>query len=388
MSQISQTDWDFLRGRAQEIGFETGVAQGKFFFRQASSAKPSGGGGIGGAVAGAAASLAGGGPPTLTFQQNLQSFRPRRSAANIPSEVEVRVYDYKKAEVVVGTAPLKTGTAKLDDDPDPSGARRVVHRPAVPDPDPAEHPRPAEPWVDAQHEGARRSSDRPLDWGSPTTSAVDEMAKGVAEHLASTILEAEGTCYGNPGVQAGKKVVIGGVAEEFTGEWIVTAARHQFESEVGGYSTHFEVSGRHDRTLLGLTSLGSASVRPSTIDGNVIGIVTNNNDPEKMGRVKLGFPWLAPFYETDWARCVQVGMGKEWGNLFLPEVGDEVLVGFEFGDARRPYVIGGLFNGKTVASVAVDRGEGSRPVGADREARHRVAHRQPADVRGRDPVAA
>jgi hypothetical protein len=40
-------------------------------------------------------------------------------------------------------------------------------------------------------------------------------------------------------------------------------------------------------------------------------------------------------------------MGKEWGNLFLPEVGDEVLVGFEFGDTRRPYVIGGLLNGKS-----------------------------------------
>ena len=79
----------------------------------------------------------------------------------------------------------------------------------------------------------------------------------------------------------------------------------------------------------------------------MIGVVTNNNDPKKWGRVKLGFPWLAPFYETDWARVVQVGMGKEWGNLFLPEVGDEVLVGFEFGDARRPYVIGGLINGKT-----------------------------------------
>ncbi|MEO7370938.1 MAG: phage baseplate assembly protein V, partial [Ilumatobacteraceae bacterium] len=38
---------------------------------------------------------------------------------------------------------------------------------------------------------------------------------------------------------------------------------------------------------------------------------------------------------------------KEWGNLFLPEVGDEVLVGFEFGDTRRPYVLGGLINGKT-----------------------------------------
>ncbi|MEP7111667.1 MAG: phage baseplate assembly protein V [Ilumatobacteraceae bacterium] len=346
VSQISQTDWDFLRGRAQEIGFEVGVSQGKFFFRKASSAKPSGGGGIGGAIAGAAASMAGGGPPTLTFQQNLQSFRPRRSAANIPAEVEVRVYDYEKAEVVVGTAPLKTGTAKLDDDPDPGALAGSFT--GLPFPIPTLPNIPGLPSLGLMPSmKARVISNRPLDWGSPTTSAVDEMAKGVAEHLASTILEAEGTCYGNPGVQAGKKIVIGGVAEEFTGEWIVTAARHQFESEVGGYSTYFEVSGRHDRTLLGLTTLGDASVRPSTINGNVVGIVTNNNDPKKWGRVKLGFPWLAPFYETDWARCVQVGMGKEWGNLFLPEVGDEVLVGFEFGDSRRPYVIGGLLNGKS-----------------------------------------
>ena len=346
VSQISQTDWDFLRGRAQEIGFEVGVAQGKFFFREASSAKPSGAGGIAGAVAGAAASAAGGGPPTLTFQQNLQSFRPRRSAANIPSEVEVRVYDYEKAEVVVGTAPLKTGTAKLDDDPDPQALAGSFT--GLPFPIPTLPNIPGLPSLGLMPSmKARVVSDRPLDWGSPATSAVDEMAKGVAEHLASTILEAEGRCYGNPGVQAGAKIVIGGVAEEFTGEWIVTVARHEFESEIGGYSTYFEVSGRQDRSLLGLASLGGASVRPSTIHGNVVGVVTNNNDPKKWGRVKLGFPWLAPFYETDWARCVQVGMGKEWGNLFLPEVGDEVLVGFEFGDSRRPYVIGGLLNGKS-----------------------------------------
>ncbi|HEY7627423.1 MAG TPA: phage baseplate assembly protein V [Ilumatobacteraceae bacterium] len=348
VSQISQTDWDFLRGRAQEIGFETGVAQGKFFFREASSAKPSGGalGAAASAVGDAAASLAGGGPPTLTFQQNLQWFRPRRSAANISSDVEVRVYDYEKAEVVVGSAPLKTGTAKLDDDPDPQALAGSFT--GLPFPIPTLPQIPGLPSLGLMPSmTARVVCNRPLDWGSPTSSAVDEMAKGVAEHMASTILEASGQAYGNPGIQAGKKVVIAGVAEEFVGDWIVTAARHEFEDEVGGYSTYFEVSGRHDRTLLGLTSLGSASVRPSTINGNVIGVVTNNNDPDKMGRVKLGFPWLAPFYETDWARVVQVGMGKEWGNLFLPEVGDEVLVGFEFGDTRRPYVIGGLLNGKS-----------------------------------------
>ena len=208
---------------------------------------------------------------------------------------------------------------------------------------------------------ARVVSDRPLDWGSPTTSAVDEMAKGVAEHLASTILEAEGRCYGNPGVQAGKKIVIGGVAEEFTGEWIVTAARHEFESEVGGYSTYFEVSGRHDRTLLGLASLGDASVRPSTIHGNVDRRRHQQQRPEEDGAGSSSASRGSPRSTRPTGRaCVQVGMGKEWGNLFLPEVGDEVLVGFEFGDSRRPYVIGGLINGKTVASAAVDRGQVGR----------------------------
>ncbi|MGZ4806325.1 MAG: phage baseplate assembly protein V, partial [Ilumatobacteraceae bacterium] len=350
VSQIAQTDWDFLRMRAQEIGFETGVAQGKFFFRKASSAKPDSGGGLMGAIAGAASAigdaLTGGGPPTLTFQQNLQWFRPRRSAANIPSDVEVRVYDYKAAEVVVGSAKLKTGTAKLDDDPDPPALADSFK--GLPFSFPTLPSIPGLPSLgQAPSSTARLVVNRPLDWGSPTSSAVDEMAKGVAEHLASTVLEATGTAFGDPGIQAGKKVKIAGVAEEFVGEWIVTAARHEFESEIGGYSTYFEVSGRHDRTLLGLASLGSASVRPATITGHVIGVVTNNNDPDSMGRVKLGFPWLAPNYESDWARVVQIGMGKEWGNLFLPEVGDEVLVGFEFGDSRRPYVIGGLLNGKS-----------------------------------------
>jgi phage protein D len=353
VSQVSQTDWDFLRFRAQEIGYETGVAQGKFFFRAASSAKPSGGGGLASAAGDMASSAVGGGPTTLTFQQNLQTFLPRRSAANIPSDVEVRVYDYKAAEVVVGSAPLKTGTAKLDDDPDPGALAGSFT--GLPFPVPTLPNIPGLPNLGIMPSmTARVIANRPLDWGSPTSSAVDEMAKGVAEHLASTIVEAEGICFGNPGVQAGQKVVIGGVAEEFTGEWIVTAARHRFAPHEGGYTTTFEVSGRHDRSLLGLATLGRSSVTPPTIHGNVIGVVTNNNDPETMGRVKLGFPWLAPFYESDWARVVQVGLGKEWGNLFLPEVGDEVLVGFEFGDTRRPYVLGGLINGKTEHPLLAD----------------------------------
>ena len=69
------------------------------------------------------------------------------------------------------------------------------------------------------------------------------------------------------------------------------------------------------------------------------------NDPNQLGRVKVSFPWLSDSFTSDWARMVQVGAGNNRGASFLPEVNDEVLVAFEQGDWRRPYVLGSLHNG-------------------------------------------
>jgi len=78
----------------------------------------------------------------------------------------------------------------------------------------------------------------------------------------------------------------------------------------------------------------------------VVGIVTNNKDPEKLGRVKVKFPWLSEADESHWARLATLMGGKQRGSFYLPEVDDEVLVAFEHGDVRFPYVIGMLWNGK------------------------------------------
>ncbi len=82
------------------------------------------------------------------------------------------------------------------------------------------------------------------------------------------------------------------------------------------------------------------------ITGVVIGIVTNNKDPDDLGRVKVKFPWLSDSDESNWARVISPMAGKERGLFFLPEVDDEVLVAFEFGDINMPYIIGSLWNGK------------------------------------------
>lgn len=86
--------------------------------------------------------------------------------------------------------------------------------------------------------------------------------------------------------------------------------------------------------------------RKNRINGVVVGIVTNNEDPENMGRVKVRFPWLSDENESGWARISTLMAGSERGVFFLPELDDEVLVAFEQGDIRYPYVIGSLWNGK------------------------------------------
>jgi uncharacterized protein involved in type VI secretion and phage assembly len=95
------------------------------------------------------------------------------------------------------------------------------------------------------------------------------------------------------------------------------------------------------------------------VAGAVPALVTDVNDPEQLGRVKLTFPWLSGTYTSDWARIVHIGAGKDRGLVALPEVHDEVLVIFEQGDIRRPYVLGGLFNGVDTPKLGDDLVDGT-----------------------------
>lgn len=77
-------------------------------------------------------------------------------------------------------------------------------------------------------------------------------------------------------------------------------------------------------------------------------LVSDIRDPESIGRVKITLPWSpdngGERYEV-WARVATLMGGSKRGSWFVPDVNDEVLVVFEAGDVRRPYVIGGLWNG-------------------------------------------
>ena len=141
-------------------------------------------------------------------------------------------------------------------------------------------------------------------------------------------------------MDTGAAISIDNVGAPFDGKYTITSSHHRYDP-ISGYTTAFSVTGRQERSLYGLTSGGGAR----TGQGPVIAQVSDANDPQQQARVKLTFPWLSETYVSDWARTVQPGAGKNRGAMVLPEVGDEVLVIFEQGDIRRPYVLGGLYNG-------------------------------------------
>lgn len=74
--------------------------------------------------------------------------------------------------------------------------------------------------------------------------------------------------------------------------------------------------------------------------------IKDNNDPEGLGRVKVEFYWASGSTSSDWMRMIQPHSGAGKGFYFIPEIGEEVLVGFEGGNAQNPYVMGTHYNGK------------------------------------------
>jgi uncharacterized protein involved in type VI secretion and phage assembly len=98
------------------------------------------------------------------------------------------------------------------------------------------------------------------------------------------------------------------------------------------------------------------------VKGVAIALVTQNNDDEKLCRVKVSYPWHDQPRESYWARLSVPMAGNDRGVVMIPEVGDEVLVAFEREDLRFPYILGGLWNGKDKPPVANDDGKNDKRI--------------------------
>jgi len=302
LSQGGVTDWEFLDGLAREIGYEIAVKAGRLDFRKPPTADKAPAGG----------NPSDSNPMVLKLGTDLLRFRSVITAAEQVKEVQARGWDIAQKKAFVATSPAKTISAEL-------------------------------PTITPTDIAAKFGNPTYVatDVAYRTQAEVDGAAAALAEQIAGAFAEFEGVARGNPKLRAGAAISIDNVGAPFDGKYIITTSRHRYDP-ITGYTTWFAVTGRQERSLYGLTG-GSVGGRNTL--GMVVGQVSDGNDPQSQGRVKLTFPWLSDTYVSDWARTVQPGAGKDRGAMVLPEVGDEVLVGFEQGDIRRPYVLGGLYNG-------------------------------------------
>ncbi len=290
VQQDNETDWDFIWRLAERVGFEFVVEDTIAHFRKPVADDP----------------------VQLEWPTTLRSFAPRVTASQQVQEVTLATQDPKTKQAISVTADTADQVAEIG-----------VDRETIANAFSAEPMHIASEPVKTQSEG----------------SAV---AQALLDKLANGYIAAEGVTPGNPDIKTGIAIQVSGLGNKYSGTYRVAAVTHVLR---GGstYETRFANSSAH--TLLG--SVGGPHGSGVSPFGSqlVLGIVTNNSDPDGLGRVRVKYPALGDDVEGNWARIASVSAGNARGVMMLPVVGEEVLVGFEHEDTTRPYVLGSLFNG-------------------------------------------
>lgn len=288
--QHNQSDLTFLMQRAWRIGYECYAADGKLVFRKPSSAP---------------ATL------TLTWGDDLVTFRPRLTIAEQVEKVIVRGWDVAKKGAIVGRA-----------------VKGALY-PAIQD-----------KGSELTKKFGADSQVVLVDQPVVAQAEADLLAAARFNEISGVFVEAEGTAFRRPEIKAGQLIKIAALGKRFNGDYLVTSATHVYTN--AGFATHFRISGA--RTGL-LTDQIQAHRRLDHRPGPASAIVTNTDDPQGWGRIKVKYPWMSEEEESDWMRVVSAGAGPTAGFCTTPAIDDEVLVGFIHGDFNQPVAFGGLWNG-------------------------------------------
>lgn len=293
--QSNQTNMEFMRKLAFRNGFELFMQDGKLNFRKPKKDDT----------------------VKLEWLKELHSFSVRVSSAEQVSEVEVRGWNYKTKKPIVETATSASLFTSND-----------------------------------YGEGKKQSSAFSGKPSSPKMVLVDQaiaeaseakaIAQAVCNELGGEYVQADAHAEGNPKIRPGRVVELKDL-NKYSGKYYVAETRHVFQE--GVYATEFSVRGLRGNDLFSTLTADASTSSTHPQHTTRVGIVTDNNDPNKWGRVRVKFPALTDEHASYWARVVSAGAGAGRGFDCLPEINDEVLVAFENGDIHRPYVIGGVWNG-------------------------------------------
>jgi type VI secretion system secreted protein VgrG len=140
----------------------------------------------------------------------------------------------------------------------------------------------------------------------------------------------------NVHLKPGDKIKLEGNNFSGQGEYGLVKVVHHYDLR-NGYRNEFTATPWEEYTL-------AQQPQAQRMSGVVSARVVNHNDPRGMGRLQIKYDWMEAS-ETAWARMTTPSAGGGRGIMFMPEIGDEVLVAFEHGDPERPYIVGALWNG-------------------------------------------
>jgi len=295
--QTAETDYAFLRRRAARIGFDFWISEKTFHFKQVPRA-----------------SIA---PPPLRWGRNLHRFAVRFASAERCDEMRVLGWDPLGKRAVTGQATEgDRGTDAPAGEELAAAARRSFGT-------------------------VRRSAGQ---YPVADQAEADALARSFLLRTSGGEVVFRGEAAGDPLLAAGARVRIEQVGTRLSGGYRITSVEHVYGAG-RPYLTRFVCGGKDAAGLADLAGPAIAVGEERRGWGHlVVGIVTNNADPEQLGRVKVTFPTLSAEDESAWARVVAPGVGPRRGMQWLPEIDDEVLIGFELDDKNRPVVLGGLWS--------------------------------------------
>lgn len=298
--QTNETDYAFLHRIAGRIGYDFWISERTFHFKRRPRGRTE--------------------PPILRWGENLRQFKVRFASAEYCDEVTVTAWNPVDKRTITGRATEgDTGT-------DAPAAREMA---------------------DAARNGFGRVTRRAGQFPATTQAEADALAQALLLKATGGQVVLRGEANGDPWLGAGTEIRLERVGQRLAGRYRVTSVEHVYGTG-RPYTTRFVCGGKEATDLADLLGGGPAGAAGQAERRGwgslVVGIVTNNNDPDKLGRIKVRFPTLSDSDESTWARVAAPGAGPRRGMQWLPETDDEVLVGFELDDKTRPIVLGGLWN--------------------------------------------
>lgn len=297
------SDWEYLRGRAEELGWVAFVRGTTLVMRP--PADPPGS------------------PLRLEYTRDLVEAHLTQDVSRAPGEVTGAGWDVASVDEVQADAGASRSGIGTGSRPDHAAAASDTG------------------WA---LRDARVASPA---WGA--ADDVDARAVGVQRRSALAHVHGTGVVVGQPALRCDTWVEVLGVGRRLSGQHYVTAARHRLSAS--GYTTEFQVGLPRPLVPPATPRGGSGTAGRASL---VLGVVEALDDPESANRVKVRLPWRGDSGEGVWARVSAPDAGSGYGAVLIPDVGQEVLVGHVDGDPSAPVVLGCLYNGTQAPPVTID----------------------------------